>query len=260
MTGAPAGDPVFEGLHNFRDLGGHRTADGRTVAPGRLYRSDALHRMTPADAVALTGLGVATVIDLRAPDEVAHVGIGAVADLAATYHNLPVRPAVLTAPDGPAVPPAPNAAEHYFRYLAEGPGCFSGVTLLLADPAAAPTVLFCNAGKDRTGVVAAMVLSLLGVPDDAVAADYARTQDALAAIGAVSRTDYPADVGAWRRLSPDMAEARAETMLTFLAIVRERVGGFAPYLAGLGVGPDHLDALRAALLTDPDPRTTTEEP
>lgn len=258
-----AGPGPFEGLHNFRDLGGVRTADGRVVATGRVYRSDSLHRMTAADAAVLADLGIATVIDLRAPDEVAHVGTGPVATLGAAHHNLPVRPAVLSAPADPDVAPAPSAAEHYFRYLAEGPDCFRGVVTLLGAPSTTPAVFFCNAGKDRTGVVAAMLLTLLGVPDDAVAADYARTRAALAAIAAVSRRDYPADVGAWRRLSPDLAEARAETMLTFLAIVRERVGGFGPYLAGLGVDPEHLAALRANLLTDPEsPGTTetTEEP
>lgn len=257
MTTGPG---PFEGLHNFRDLGGVRTTDGRMVATGRVYRSDALHRMTPTDVATVSGLGVVSVIDLRAPDEVAHVGTGPVAGLGAAYHNLPVRPAVLTAPDGPALPPAPTAAEHYFRYLAEGPACFRGVMEVLSGPAALPAVFFCNAGKDRTGVVAAMVLTLLGVPDDVVAADYARTQPALAAIATVSRRDYPADVGAWRRLSPDLAEARAGTMLTFLALVRERVGGFGPYLAGLGVDPAHLDALRANLLTDPENSGTTETP
>ena len=236
----------LEGLCNFRDLGGYATADGRVVRRGRLYRSDALHRMTPADVDAVCLLEIATVIDLRAPDEVAHVGTGLIDDLGAQYHNLPTRPAVLTeaADDGP---PA-SAAEHYFGYLSEGRTCFGGVVETFASPAAFPAVFFCNAGKDRTGAVAAMVLGLLGVDDETVAADYERTQEVLEAIGAATSRDYPTDVKTWRNLSPDMRTARAETMLEFLELVRERVGGWREYVLSLGVDPAAIAAMQDNLV------------
>lgn len=234
-----------EGLHNFRDLGGHRTADGRRVRTGRVYRSDALHRMTPADVERVRALGIATVVDLRAPDEVAHVGLGPIDRLGARYRNLPTRQAVLT--DAPRVTAA-SAVEHYLGYLDEGPTCFAGIVDVLGDPDAVPLVFFCNAGKDRTGVVAAMVLDLLGVPPDDIAADYARTQAALDAIRAASRRDYPADVRAWRNLAPDLAHARAEVMLDFLALVRARHGGWEAYLARQGVGGEAIAAMRRSLL------------
>ena len=237
---------ALDGLHNFRDLGGYRTTDGRRVRTGRVYRSDALHRMTAADVDRVRALGLVSVVDLRAPDEVAHVGIGRIVELGATYHNLPTRPAVLSAdaPEGSAE----SAPERYLGYLSEGPGCFAGLATLLANPDATPLVLFCNAGKDRTGVTAAMILGLLGVPDETVAADYALTQDALGAIHAASRRDYPSDVKAWRNLSPDMATARAETMLTFLALLRERLGGWAAYLDSLGVSEESMTGVRDCLL------------
>ena len=243
------GRVALEGLHNFRDLGGHPTVDGRRVRPGRVYRSDALHRMTEADVAEVRALGIVSVVDLRAPDEVAHVGTGRIDDLDARYHNLPTRPAVLTA-EAP-VGPATSAPERYLGYLDEGPGSFTGLIRLLADPGHTPAVFFCNAGKDRTGVAAAMILGVCGVPDDVVADDYARTQAALDAIRAASSRDYPADVRAWRNLSPDMAHARAETMLGFLTLLRERRGGWTEYLASLGVGADTLDAVRESLLVRP---------
>lgn len=244
---------ALDGLHNFRDLGGYVTTDGRRVRSGRVYRSDALHRMTEADVARVRALGLVSVVDLRAPDEIAHVGTGRIAELGAAYHNLPTRPAVLgaDAPEGTAV----SAPERYLGYLAEGPGCFAGLVTLLADPRATPAVLFCNAGKDRTGVSAAMVLGVLGVPDETVAQDYARTHDALAAIHAASRRDYPSDVKAWRNLSPDMATARPETMTTFLDLLRERFGGWTEYLGSLGVAPATLAAMRDSLLEpQPEPR------
>jgi len=252
----PADRPgSFEGLHNFRDLGSLPTTDGRVVAQGRVYRSDALHRMTAADVARVAGLGVRTVVDLRAPDEVAHVGVGRIPELGATYHNLPVRPTVLSDPTGADAPvaPAPSAAEHYFRYLTEGPTCFRGVVELFTAPDATPAVFFCNAGKDRTGAVAAMLLTVLGVDDATIAADYARTQSALAGIGAATTRDYPPDVARWRGLSPDLAHAREETMLDFLALVRERVGGWERYLEGLGITTERLDALRAVCLEEQGP-------
>ncbi len=237
----------LEGLCNFRDLGGYPTADGLVVRRGRLYRSDALHRMTASDVDTVCLLEIATVIDLRAPDEVAHVGTGLIDDLGARYHNLPTRPAVLTevADDGPPE----SAAEHYFGYLSEGRACFGGVVETLADPDAVPAVFFCNAGKDRTGAVAAMVLGLLGVDDETVAADYARTQEVLAAIGAATSRDYPTDVKAWRNLSPDMRTARAETMLEFLQLVQGRLGGWREYVLSLGVDPAAIAAMQTNLVS-----------
>jgi protein-tyrosine phosphatase len=237
----------LEGLCNFRDLGGYATAGGGVVRRGRVYRSDALHRMTAADVDTVRMLGLATVIDLRAPDEVAHVGTGLLDDLGAEYRNLPTRPVVLTAvvDDGPPE----SAAEHYFGYLAEGRACFGGVVETLAEPRSVPAVFFCNAGKDRTGAVAAMVLGLLGVDDETVAADYARTQEVLAAIGAATSRDYPTDVKAWRNLSPDMRTARAETMLEFLELVRERVGGWSEYVCSLGVDPAAIAAMQTNLVS-----------
>lgn len=243
---AAGGRIALEGLHNFRDLGGGATVDGRRIAVGRVFRSDALHRMTETDVARVRALGIVSVVDLRAPDEVAHVGTGRIPDLDARYHNLPTRPAVLSA-DAPAGETT-SAPERYFGYLSEGPRSFAGLIALLADPAHLPAVFFCNAGKDRTGVAAAMVLGVCGVPDEAVADDYARTQVALEAIRAASHRDYPADVQAWRNLSPDMAHARAETMLAFLSLLRERLGGWEAYLGSLGVDAATLDAARESLL------------
>lgn len=253
---------AFEGLVNFRDLGGYATASGATVRWGRVYRSDALHRMTAVDAVQLRDLGMASVIDLRAPDEVAHVGIGVIDDVGARYRNLPTRPAVLSAPsdggdDADNAEPE-SAAEHYFGYLSEGRGCFGGVVETLADPANAPAVFFCNAGKDRTGAVAAMVLGLLGVDDETIAADYALTQEVLDQIYAATQRDYPVDVKAWRNLSPDMRFARAETMLEFLGLVRERVGGWEEYVVSLGVPKDVVASMRASLLEEAEVLEETE--
>jgi protein-tyrosine phosphatase len=217
-----------------------------------VYRSDALHRKTATDVMRLRDLGIVSVIDLRAPDEVAYVGTGRIDELGARYRNLPTRPAIFADPgdgdDARAAAMAVSAPERYLGYLSEGPACFAGVAETLAHPDTAPVVFFCNAGKDRTGVTAAMVLAVLGVDDDTIAADYARTQESLDAIHAASRRDYPTDVKAWRNLSPDMRTASAETMLAFLDLVRQRLGGWTAYLTSLGVGAGTVAAMRESLL------------
>jgi protein-tyrosine phosphatase len=241
---------VLDGLVNFRDLGGYPTVCGATVRRRLVYRSDAMHRMTAVDVAHLRSLGIASVIDLRAPDEVEHVGIGLIGDLGARYQNLPTRPAIFvdTSIDSDPSTEPQRAAERYFGYLSEGPACFAGVVETLADPAALPVSFFCNAGKDRTGVVAAMVLGLLGVSDETVALDYARTQEVLDRILVATKREYPIDVKAWRNLSPDMREARAETMLDFLDLVRARLGGWDEYVASLGVTRESIASMRELLV------------
>ena len=79
--------PVFATVFNFRDLGGHRVEDGRTVAYGRLFRSDSLHRITVDEGRQLAELGVRTVLDLRRPIEIEHSG-RITAELGLAYHNI----------------------------------------------------------------------------------------------------------------------------------------------------------------------------
>jgi protein-tyrosine phosphatase len=235
---------ALEGPQNFRDLGGYVATDGLRVKRRVLYRSDALHRLTRADIERLRGVGLVTVVDLRAPDELDHVGRGLVDELGARYLNLPTRPRVLTAPPRPPG----SVAEYYVQYLDEGASCFAGILGALAEPGAAPAVFFCNAGKDRTGMVAAFLLGLLGVPDEDVVADYALTELALEAIRNVTLREYPRDVVEERNVSPDLLRARPETMVEVLALVRERHGGWPAYVQGLGVDAATVERVRDAFL------------
>jgi protein tyrosine/serine phosphatase len=137
-------------------------------------------------------------------------------------------------------------ADQYAAMAEEGTGDgtpIGRVLRLIAEAENAPLVFHCAAGKDRTGVVAALTLGLLGVPDDTIAEDYALTQRSENRYNAWRAANDPAFVPP---LSPSAAPAAA--MLLFLAELRDRYGSLPGYAARAGVTPDHVDALRAHLL------------
>jgi protein tyrosine/serine phosphatase len=177
----------FDALDNFRDYGDYATAAGRRLAPGRLYRSGHQARASEADLARLGALGVATVVDLRRPSErrdqpsrrpagfagavietayddggeAPHLTFLRTADLTPesgrrfmtdTYRRLPFEPSHL------------DLFARYFRVLGETEG---------------PVLIHCAAGKDRTGLLAALTHHLLGVHPDDMVADYLLTNTAV---------------------------------------------------------------------------------
>ncbi|MGI5242354.1 tyrosine-protein phosphatase [Dactylosporangium sp. CA-139066] len=213
-------------LFNFRDLGGYGTESGRTTRWRRLYRSDSLSRIDPADAASFTALGVRTVIDLRRPREIDRDGrIHAFEGL--TYHHLnPLHAEWEDATDHDEPSDARWLANRYLELAEQGHPAISAAVEVIADAGNAPVVVHCVAGKDRTGVVSAVTLAALGVPDDVVAEDYALTSAATERTLAFLRGLNPEIEKMPRRwlLSP------AEAMLLFLADLRARHGSIRAYL------------------------------
>jgi protein-tyrosine phosphatase len=226
---------------NLRDLGGVETADGRRVATGRLYRGASLHRLESEHVEALAAFGIRTAIDLRTSAEVA--GGGFTGD-AATIHHLPIFE---TGPDlgDPGEEAARVLADAYLWMLDEGPAAIRGAIDLLGDPGTTPAVIYCAAGKDRTGVVCAIVLSLVRVEREAIAADYALSDAPAAALRKWhldngTPPDQLAAAGVFR--------APREAMELFLAAVEERFGSLDDYLAGIGVDVEMARRRLAATL------------
>jgi protein tyrosine/serine phosphatase len=234
----------LEGTLNFRDLGGYPTADRRAVRWRQVFRSDALHHLTRQDVAHLREeIGLGVVIDLRSSAELRSEGRGPLAHEAVAFHHLPLF-------DGQAVTAAPAAdmtlTDRYFL-LAEFAKEPIGRVVSLLAASAAPAVYHCAAGKDRTGVVSAVLLGLLGVPDPVIVADYAATQENLDAI--VER--LMATEGYYEMLSalpPDTLHAEPETMAGFLARLRDAYGSMDAYARSAGVGDEAIAALRARLL------------
>jgi protein-tyrosine phosphatase len=228
---------------NLRDLGGLATADGRTVAPGRLWRGAGLHQLEPAQVEALAPLEIRTAIDLRATDEVA---LGTFAGSAEPVRHLPIFE---TRPDlgEPGDDPAEVLAGAYLWILEQGPGSIREAIELLGEPGNLPAVVYCAAGKDRTGVVCALVLSLVGVDREAIAVDYALSDaPALALRDWFLANGTPAD----QLAAAGVFRAPRAAMDLFLAALDERHGSLDAYLESIGVDAEAArQNLRAALLT-----------
>ena len=236
---------ALAGCLNFRDLGGYPTADGRCVRWRQVFRSDALHHLTAEDVARLRDeLGLGEVIDLRSSAELASEGRGPLAVERMRFHHHPLF-------DGDAPRTAPSDAltltDRYFLLaeFAKRPIAQVITTLAATD---APSVYHCAAGKDRTGVVSAILLGLLGVADEVIVADYAATQENLDAIieRLLSTEGYQTMLSA---LPPDTLHADPQTMLAFLERMRGAYGSMAEYARTAGVSNRSLERLRDRLLS-----------
>lgn len=244
-------DPVprhiaFDRLYNFRDAGGYRTGDGRTVRCGRLYRSDSLGKLSGQDRELFRALAVRTVLDLRHPHEVEARGRIPDGD-GIGYHNISVehRPYDQAAL-GPDVEPGRFLADRYAELTLDGAAEIRQALDLLAAEGSAPVVIHCAAGKDRTGVLTALVLALLGVADDDIVADYALTGLVTDRLIAEWRAHNGAKALRW----PGFGQAPAAAMRLFLAGVTAEYGGVRGYAAArLGVDDNLIAALRAQFLS-----------
>ena len=237
------------GITNFRDLGGYPTADGGTTRWGRVFRADALHKLTDADLVALHSLGVRAVYDLRGevertdfpgPVDSLHVPIvGRPADAI-----LPPPPADMTTTDGERM-----LRDMYVGSLEHSATQIGTIMRGVADPEQMPAVFHCHGGKDRTGVVAAVLLLALRVDREIVLDDYEATrryrliedqQDSLANILALG-------------VSPEAAAGVLGTprwaMAAALDAIADTYAGIDAYLTGPArVTAGELSALREQLI------------
>ncbi|MCW3818441.1 tyrosine-protein phosphatase [Micromonospora sp. DR5-3] len=234
----------FSTLFNFRDVGGLTGHDGRTVRRGRLYRSDSLHRIDQTDQAAFTALGIRTVIDLRRPEEVARDGRVPAYDGLTYRHIHPEHQSWADIRYDPQESLPRWLADRYAALAETGTAGLAEAVGLIADSANAPVVVHCVAGKDRTGIVCALTLSVLGVADEDIAADYALSTEASARFSAWVAATTPAEA----ELPRPFLASPAEAMTIFLTELRAGHGSVEGYLRHAGVTDAQLAALRAHLL------------
>ena len=250
----------LEGAVNVRDVGGLPTEDGGETRYGRLLRSENLQELSPADVSKLVDeIGVTTVVDLRTTAEVELEGPGPLDAVPAVRHAYhPVLPELGSRTDAVAEAlllkkretdlsrfPDDLMCGHYLGYLEDRPEEVTGALRSIATSEGA-AIVHCAAGKDRTGVIIALALTVAGVEPEGIVADYVATEERMEAIIerlARSRT-YASDVTS----RPVRAHTpRAETMKSFLEQVHVRYGGLPRWLAGNGFGDDELGRLRGKL-------------
>ncbi|MFD9316877.1 GNAT family N-acetyltransferase [Streptomyces sp. NPDC060053] len=246
----------FETLHNFRDLGGYPTSSGHRVRAGRLFRADSLGKLRPdtPDWDRFLALGVGTVIDLRHPWEAE--ARGRVPEHSSfAYRNLSIehRPydqAALT----PDVDPGPYLSARFMEVAEDGTKEIAAALELVAE-AEQGLVFHCASGKDRTGQLAALVLSLLGVPDEVIIEDFSLTELATPALLADWRARNDGRSPAW----PSFGRAPESVMRLFLTALRARYGSVEAYVTdALGMNAQALSATLRTRLLEPAPTVWPE--
>lgn len=231
---------VLAGCVNFRDLGGY-PADGGQVRWRTLFRSDALHELTPADVARLAELNVTTVIDLRSDFEREHDGEGP--------HPLAGTATVVLAPIINELnatlmgETSLSLARRYARIMESGGSALADAVTAIAD-APGGAVFHCAAGKDRTGMVSAVVLGALGVADEDVIADYAMTGRNLVGIRARLQR-HPAYEKTYAYVPRDAMTAETDTMRELITDLRARHGDMRGLLRDLGVGGEVVRRLHS---------------
>lgn len=237
----------LDGCFNFRDLGGYPTRGGRWIRPERLYRSDGPHALTVFDHVTLRTLALRTVIDLRTADEVSTKPsfVAALPDVVG-YH-LPLLDVVPDTDDLPTWTDPRVVADRYREMLDRGSELIAEALAILSDPASYPALIHCTAGKDRTGLMSAIVLGLLDASDATILADYAESGAAMIEFVAYLKRAHPSADELLTLLAPAMVSAHPETMTAFIDGIIRDYGSFAALAAALGAGGAPR-ALRALLV------------
>jgi protein-tyrosine phosphatase len=241
----------LDAVHNFRDLGGYPARDGLVTRWRLLFRADGLYRLTDGDIEVIRALGLRTVIDLRTHEELAERG------------TFPHQAIEVNFTHHPVIDTTWELSEHldksahdfltwaYRDILRVGSLTIGRAITDLAAPGALPAVFHCAAGKDRTGVLAALVLSSLGVPRSVVLADYGLTAGAMERMRVWAAREYP-----------ELAEKMGDTPTAFLAALPEALGevlaevevahgSVEAFVRSIGVSAASLDALASSFLGEP---------
>jgi protein-tyrosine phosphatase len=259
MTGnALSRQVIFEGCENFRDLGGYRTSDGRSVRWRRLYRSGHLSSLTDTDVHLARSLGLSTVIDLRTERETKQDGPCALAQDVANFRPIDI---FRTLPRGWALD-CENWGERFVVMLRDAgvQESLKSAFDVLALEGGLPAVFHCTQGKDRTGLLAALLLGSLGVVDEEIAEDYALSMDFFDLEQLLSRLSHrrkevgDSDPDRARILDRFIAgpaeihETRAETILRTLEWLRAEFDSVRSYMIEVGVNEEIHRRLESALL------------
>lgn len=234
---------ALQGAFNVRDLGGYKTASGGVTPWGTFLRADALHELTQADVETLLEMGLSTVIDLRSDLEIAREPSRFAAHDQVSYNHIGLFDGL--APFDAFIKPT-SGLSLSARYIGAMETCRQAMGNVARTIAHAPegTVLFnCTAGKDRTGIVAAMLLSIAGVSNEDIAHDYALTTEIAGPLmnrlkmSAIER-GLEEDV-ANRLFSSDKTEMDA-----FLHHVESRYSGFVNYFDAEPIGPEYIRLIK----------------
>lgn len=240
---------TVEGSYNVRDIGGYPTQDGHYTRWRVFVRAGNLDKVSPVGRQQLLDFGVKTIIDIRDEWETQKFPDVFAQSASVTYLNLPLIGNSLSndAQWKTTTQTYELLDELYVTYLDH---CQSQVRAIVAAIAESkpPTLFHCHAGKDRTGLVAALLLGAVGVPAAVIAEDYAETTLQIATLVAQWRDDalkQGQDIQHFERA----VAAASETMISTLNYLQEQYGGVTNYLQHCGVAHSQLGQLQTHLVT-----------
>jgi protein-tyrosine phosphatase len=241
-------DLVWEGCLNVRDLGGHRTEDGGETLYGAVVRADSLHQLTEDGWQSVVDYGIRTVVDLRmdeereedppagAPVDLLHVSL--FDDDKEVFKE--IEAAAEAAPDV-----ATATREVYLLFLEHFKANVAAAIRAVASAPEGGVVVHCMGGKDRTGLVTALLLRLAGVDDEQIAADYALSEERLRPRHELWFAE--AETEAERERLRRIAQTPASSIAGVLAELGRRYGGVEGYLRAAGLSDEELGLARARL-------------
>jgi protein-tyrosine phosphatase len=247
----------FEAVLNFRDLGGYRAQGGRTVTWRRLFRSGELHNMTSRDIIRLKEeIGLRSVIDLRGSVQQELLGVGPLNELEVRYYKVPLS--IIT--ESFTSNDRENEIRLFRGFSNSGEGYLYRVRKkeygrrivdaleIIAEPDNHPLVFHCNAGKDRSGILAAIVLGVLGVADEDIIEDYTLTAPYMKEF--IDRWNNDLKTAEVHKNLPEyQLKASPESMVLFLSTLKKEYGSVREYVMAQGAEASLIHRLEKALLT-----------
>jgi protein-tyrosine phosphatase len=238
----------WEGCLNVRDLGGYPAADGRKTRWGAVVRSDNLAPLTEAGRNALRDHGIRSIIDLRMQEEAEQLPnpFAEPGDHGITYKNVS-----FINPDAPPPDEFTTLAHDYAGMLDRFQPEVSDIMRTIARAPEGGVLVHCHAGKDRTGLVCALLLELAGVDRETTSADYALSEECLRPRVNEWLEKSPPGERAEREKEQSKYSPRAEVMTEVLERLDQEYGGAEPYLLHAGVSPQDIARLRERLLPQP---------
>jgi len=233
----------LEGCVNFRDLGGYPTSDGRTVRWRRLFRSDSLSELTGPDVqTIIETLGLVSVVDLRSSGGT-NDGRGLLASSGIGYHQFPLleRRGFLPPTSGEEV--EARLTEMYQWLLFNAGALMAQAFTTMAQPVNHPAVFHCSAGKDRTGVLSATILDVLGVGREDIVADFLKTNEVIDAV--LARLHK---MPGFEHSTREGIMAPRVAIEKYLDATQSEFGGSEAYLRHHGVQQNTIDTFRDSML------------
>jgi protein-tyrosine phosphatase len=241
----------LQGAYNVRDLGGLRTKDGRVTRPGVVYRGDSLDAITPGDEkVLFDKLGIGTIIDLRTKAETELVDVHFPVP---RYRYSVLIEGRLGHEPFPSDDPV-ELAKVYLSNLDNGRPAVKATMEVIARnlQAGVATLFHCAAGRDRTGIISALLLGLAGVTDGQIAQDYVQSNRNVRRV-TKKLADNPlyANHGNDR---PEVIMLHEKTILGFMRLLREQYGGPRQFCLDSGISEETISAIEENfVVASPDP-------